>query len=247
MHGDLAAERRELRHVAGRFEGDEHADLAEPLVDSVVHVAGDDALGDFELGDTAQRHVLADGGDELLQALAHRRLGAGEMRCFETPDGAVAHEGDLGGLASEGLEGVVAGHEIGLGVDLDDRSGAARRFDRDEAFGGDAPGLLGGLGQALLAQPIDGRLDVAVRFGEGGLAIHHARAGLVAELLHHRGGDVRHGWSFHFVDRAKPGRSRERRAIGSVRFASGASGVRRPRSGCAPGRASCRDRCGRAA
>ena len=35
-------------------------------------------------------------------------------------------------------------------------------FDGDEALGGDAAGLLGGLGKALLAQPVDGGLDVAL-------------------------------------------------------------------------------------
>ena len=55
----------------------------------------------------------------------------------------------------------------------------------DQAFGGDAAGLLGGLGQALLAQPVDRGLHVAVGLAERRLAIHHARAGLLAQLLDH--------------------------------------------------------------
>jgi len=57
-------------------------------------------------------------------------------------------------------------------------------IDGDEALGGDAAGLLRGLGETLLAQPIDGRLDVALRLGEGALAIHHAGTRHLAELHH---------------------------------------------------------------
>ena len=63
----------------------------------------------------------------------------------------------------------------------------------DQAFRGDAAGLLGGLGEALLAQPVDGGFDVAAGFVERALAIHHARAGLFAQVLHHCGGDIGHG------------------------------------------------------
>ena len=125
------------------------------------------------------------------------------MSGLEGLDRAVAHEGDLGGFAGEGLELVVAGDEVGLGVHLEDRRRVARRFDRDETLGGNAAGLLGGLREALLAQPVDGGLDVAVDLVEGVLAIHHARAGRFAQLLHHRSGNVRHGSSFHrFTDEA---------------------------------------------
>ncbi len=84
------------------------------------------------------------------------------------------------------LELVVARHEVGLGVDFDDGARRALHGDADEAFGGDAVGLLGGLGQTLLAQPVDGGLDVAADLAERGLAIHHAGAGAVAQLLNHR-------------------------------------------------------------
>src|SRR5208337_87538 len=46
--------------------------------------------------------------------------------------------------------------------------------------------------EALLAQPIDGGLDVAVRFGQRVLAIHHARASLLAQLLDQPSGDRSH-------------------------------------------------------
>ena len=59
-------------------------------------------------------------------------------------------------------------------------------------FGSDAPGLLGGLGEALLAQPIDCACEIAIGFDERRLAVHHAGVGLVAEFLDHGSGDVGH-------------------------------------------------------
>ena len=46
------------------------------------------------------------------------------------------------------------------------------------------PGALGRLRQPALAEERDRLFHVAVRFGQRGLALHHARAGLVAKLLH---------------------------------------------------------------
>jgi hypothetical protein len=87
---------------------------------------------------------------------------------------------------------IVARDEVGLGIDLDHRALVARDDMPIRPFGGDAAGLLGGLRQALLAQPVDRGLHVAVGLAERGLAIHHARAGLLAQVLHHRGGDICH-------------------------------------------------------
>ncbi len=60
----------------------------------------------------------------------------------------------------------------------------------------DAIGLLGSLGQALLAQEVDRGLHVAVGFLQCLLAIHHAGAGLVAQLLNGCGGNRAHACSF---------------------------------------------------
>ena len=87
----------------------------------------------------------------------------------------------------ERLERLVAGDEIGLGVELDHgggHAGASSPGDGDHALGGDAVGLLGGLGEALGAQPVDGRFHVASGFLQRLLAVHHADAGLVAQFLH---------------------------------------------------------------
>ena len=101
-------------------------------------------------------------------------------------------ERDLRDHLDEALELVVARDEIGLGVDFDHDALGARGQRADQAFRRDAAGLLGGLRQALLAQPILRGLHVAVGFGEGCLAVHHARAGLLAQFLDHRRRDRCH-------------------------------------------------------
>src|SRR3990167_6516710 len=55
----------------------------------------------------------------------------------------------------------------------------------DEAFTRRASGLLGGARETALAEDRVGLFEVALRLGEGALALHHPRARLVAELLHH--------------------------------------------------------------
>ncbi len=71
---------------------------------------------------------------------------------------------DLRDHLDEALELLVARDEVGLGVDLDHDALVARGHRADQAFRRDAAGLLGGLRQALLAQPVLGRLHVAGRF-----------------------------------------------------------------------------------
>ncbi len=56
--------------------------------------------------------------------------------------------------------------------------------DADEALGGHAAGLLGGLGEATGAQPVDCGFHVAIGLFERLLAVHHPHAGQVAEFLH---------------------------------------------------------------
>src|SRR4051794_21293198 len=88
-------------------------------------------------------------------------------------------------LAGEGLEVLVAGHEVGVAVDLDQHADLAVGVD----VGGD--GALGGLAAAHLqrlvaeahAQQLDGLVEVAVGLLQRRLAVHHARARPVAELL----------------------------------------------------------------
>ena len=92
-------------------------------------------------------------------------------------------ERHLGDVHDDLLECGVAGHEIGLGVDLDHDGFTHAGVNADQTFRGSAAGLLVGLRNALGAQPVDGRLHVAIRLGQRRLAIHHARAGELAEFL----------------------------------------------------------------
>ena len=105
---------------------------------------------------------------------------------------AVGLERKLRHFANKRLELIAARDKIGFRVHLDDGALAARDRKADESIGGDPAALLRGLGQTLLAQQIDRGLDVAFRFGERALAVHHARARLLAQVFHHTGGN-RHG------------------------------------------------------
>src|SRR5208337_2678018 len=228
------------------------ADPAEALDDLAVHILTDRPLGDAKALDAAQGHVLADGGDGVGDRLGDRapahvmgaehRLDADVRRLVERHRHNPAHQR---------LEVVVAGDEIGLGIDLDDDADIILDSDPDEALGGNPPALLGRLGEALLAQPVDGRLDVAVRLAQRVLAIHHARAGLLAQILDQPRGDRSHRfpslarlilrrcvWTRAGPDRLAAGPTRCANPETSERF------TLRP-SARGPARPTCRGRCGR--
>ena len=59
----------------------------------------------------------------------------------------------------------------------------------DHTLGGDAGRFLRGARDALLPEVLLGLGDVAIALGEGLLAVHHARTGLVTELLDELGTD----------------------------------------------------------
>ena len=70
---------------------------------------------------------------------------------------------------------------------------ASRTPDGHGALGGLAVGPLGLAGQALLAEPGDGLVHVAVVLLERLLGVEHADAGHLAELLDVLGGEGGHG------------------------------------------------------
>ena len=106
-------------------------------------------------------------------------------------------------LAGEGDEVVVAGHEVGVAVDLEEHADLAVAVDvgLDRALGGLAAADLQGLVAEADAQQLDRRVEVAARLGQGVLAVHHPRARAVAELLDLLGADRRgaHFSSFSWV------------------------------------------------
>ena len=144
-------------------------------------------------GQAADLDVLAELGDRggagFLDGFAGGQLGG--LQRFGV--GGAGGQRGLGDGVGEGEEVLVLGDEVGLGVDLDQHGLAAVLGDRDAAFGGDAAGLLVGLGQARLAQPLGCGVDVAVVLGERLLALHHAGAGALAQFLDQGGGDFCHG------------------------------------------------------
>src|SRR5205823_6138238 len=109
----------------------------------------------------------------------------------------------LGPTGLDRLEdGLVEGQELvvlrdGLRLAADRHEDAERARDGGEhlALGRLAPGPLVGGGHAALAKEALGRLEVAVRLLERALALHHARARLVAEALDEISRDVGHAHS----------------------------------------------------
>src|ERR1700752_3815318 len=80
---------------------------------------------------------------------------------FQRRDLAVSIECEPADVSNEALEFLVARHEVGLGVDLDDRADEATRCNSDETFGGNPTSFAGGRCQALFPQPVDRGLDIA--------------------------------------------------------------------------------------
>ncbi len=198
MHGDLAAQLLQRCLVARALQRDQHADAAKVGGDGVVHIGGDGAFSHLETGRAAQHHVLADGGDQIGDRVGHG-LAIGGLGRRDGLDRAVGVQGDLGCLARGELEQLVAGDEVGFGVELDrsaSHAGAVgAQGDGHQALGRYAVSLFGRLGQALGAQPVHGGFDFAAVLLQGLLAVHHACAGLFAQFLHQAGRDLRHGGS----------------------------------------------------
>jgi hypothetical protein len=173
----------------------EEADVLQPLGELALdHLLRDrlglarlDGLGDQD-GALARDHVLGD------------LFAADELR---------AHRGDLHrDVPGERDEVVVASDEVGLAVDLDQHADAAAAVDvrHDRALGGLAAGLLGGLGQALGAQVVDRLVHVGVALDERLLAVRHAGAGALAQVLDHVRGDFSHDSLLRLGQGAQKGR-----------------------------------------
>src|SRR3954453_3033537 len=192
MHRDLASQLRQRCLVALRFKRDDHADLSEAFGDRRMHILSDHAGRNRELRRTAQRHVLADRRDRVGDCLtdgAPAGIGLALQRLCVT-DTLVHSDGD--DRAHQLLEILIARHEIGFGIDLDDDAVIAAHRNGDEPFRRDAAGFFGSFRQAFLTQPIDGSFDVAGDFGQRVLAVHHAGAGLLAKILDEAGGNGGH-------------------------------------------------------
>src|SRR6185436_2055346 len=89
-------------------------------------------------------------------------------------------------VAYELLEVVGTRDEIGLAIHLDQHADLTTRVDvgADLTFGGRTPGLLGRRREAALAQVAHRAVEIAARLAQRRLAIHEARAGLLAQVFH---------------------------------------------------------------
>ena len=94
--------------------------------------------------------------------------------------GGAVGDGDIGDRLCKGLEGFVAGDEVGLATEADKDTLATCDAGLDGAFGGLAVSALCGHELALLADDVHSLVEVAFGLHEGLLAIHHAGAGHLA-------------------------------------------------------------------
>ena len=123
--------------------------------------------------------------DHLLLLLGDRQVSAVVLAGHQSVQIGGGLLGNGGGHALDEVhELLILAHEVGLGVDLDHHAHAVDDGGIGHALGGDAAGLLGGGGHALLAQPLHGLVHIAVRGLQCLLAIHHAHAGHLAQVLH---------------------------------------------------------------
>src|SRR5439155_9267065 len=93
-------------------------------------------------------------------------------------------------LLTECLELAGLGDRLALAADADDRADAVADDGADEPLGRGTLGPLAGLREASLAEDPLRLGNVAARLDERALALHHAGAGLVAELLDERCGNL---------------------------------------------------------
>ncbi len=182
MHGDVARQ-----HVVTVDQIDDRSNFC-----AAVHIGIEPALG-LDARKTAHRNVLADAPDQRRAHLFDRatvdrqlrqRLGIGRRVPADL----------LGQRCRKGEKILVARHEVGLAVDLD--QGAKPRIvgnpHRDHAFGRDPCRRLACLVPELDAQDLLRAPEIAVRLGQRLLAFHHWRVGLLAQFLDHARSDCGH-------------------------------------------------------
>ena len=146
----------------------------------------------------ANLDVFLQSGDELRDGVIHPLAGrpgeTGQLRrVARTRIAERLVRGDpVGELLRERPEVLRAGDEVGLAIDLDEHRALDRDVRNDEPLGSRAPGLGGRGGEALLAKDLARFVEVALRFHERLLAVHHPGAGFGAQVGYELGVDF-HG------------------------------------------------------
>ena len=119
MHGNLLGQHAQLFFVAGRFERNQHGDLAHRRGHSVVHVTRNDTVRNTEGRGAAQVHVLADGRNLVSHFISHGAASAGVVHAQQRVDVAASLERQGRNFTHHLLEGFVTGHEVGFCVQFD--------------------------------------------------------------------------------------------------------------------------------
>src|SRR5690606_35215390 len=118
--GNLATECACSFCIASGFDCNENAELAEAISNTVVNVGRNNALRDGQRSRTAEANVLTNGGNSVLCRFSNGlavNVGAGHG--FRRT---IGRQGGLSDLADEILESLVAGNEVGFGIDFYDNS-----------------------------------------------------------------------------------------------------------------------------
>src|SRR5664279_3560231 len=147
-----------------------------------MNVAGEHlAARRLEALGAAHDDVLADLRDE---------LGTNALERFDRvrPVGLDARENARGELP----EVQVGRDRLALAADGDHRGDASLDALQDDALVGGSRRPLAGLRHSLFAQELAGRVEVSVGFLQRPLAVHHPRAGLLAQFFHQAGRDLSH-------------------------------------------------------
>ena len=150
-------------------------------------------IGAFERSNAADGHVLADLGNQIGKSGLNSIGSAGIGLVLESLNiGNILFQRNAGNIVAEFIETGIPGNEVGFAVDFNNESLAVIRSVSNYACGGNAASLLGSLGLAVLAHVINSNFDVAVSSHKSLLAVHHAGAGAVTELLYESSGNVSH-------------------------------------------------------
>ena len=175
LHGNVLADLGDV-HVGSQIH--QHADLAAGMDITHAGVVG-------EADEAADLQVLTDGHDLLGHGLGDAQIAVQVLAVHQSIHiGGILLGDDLGDVLHKGHEQVALGAEVGLAVDLHHDAHAILGECIGHALGGDTAGLLGSLGQTLLAQPLNSLIHIAIALDERLLAVHHAHAGHFAQGLY---------------------------------------------------------------
>ena len=135
--------------------------------------------------ETTDLEILADGHDLLGHGLGNGQLGAGILAVHQGVHvSGIVLGNSLGDILDESHEQVGLGAEVGLAVHFHQSAHAVLGQRIGHTLGSNAASLLGSLGQALLAQPLNSLVHIAVALDQRLFAVHHTHAGHLAQGLY---------------------------------------------------------------